>query len=206
MRADPGDGCVIVLVGDDALARSALRGAVEREAALTIVGEGSLADCEALLELEPDVVVWDAGTAAHTSSPPPQAAVPVVLLVEEAGEGRRAFRAGVAGVVQRAADGEVLTAAVLAASRGLRVLDGAFSDAPPAKPREGDGDVEPLTPRELEVLVLLADGLSNRRIAQRLEISEHTVKFHVNALLWKLSADTRTAAVVKAARLGLLHL
>jgi DNA-binding NarL/FixJ family response regulator len=65
---------------------------------------------------------------------------------------------------------------------------------------------EELTPRELEVLRLLAEGLSNKAIAQQLDISDHTVKFHVNAIMKKLGAQSRTAAVVQATRLGLIVL
>jgi DNA-binding NarL/FixJ family response regulator len=63
---------------------------------------------------------------------------------------------------------------------------------------------EALTPRELDVLQLLAEGLPNKTIADRLTISEHTVKFHVNALMGKLGAQSRTEAVVRAIRLGWL--
>jgi DNA-binding CsgD family transcriptional regulator len=66
--------------------------------------------------------------------------------------------------------------------------------------------VEPLTHRETEVLQLLAQGLTNRRIGERLGISEHTAKFHVNAILGKLGAQTRGEAIAHAARLGLLLL
>ena len=69
-----------------------------------------------------------------------------------------------------------------------------------------DALIEPLTPREIEVLHLLAEGMTNRAIAQRLEISEHTVKFHVNAILGKLGAQSRTDAVVRATRLGVILL
>ncbi len=73
------------------------------------------------------------------------------------------------------------------------------------EPRRPDGAAGvDLTPREQEVLGLLAEGLSNKLIAARLGISEHTAKFHVNALLDKLGAETRTEAVVTAARRGLL--
>jgi two-component system, NarL family, nitrate/nitrite response regulator NarL len=65
---------------------------------------------------------------------------------------------------------------------------------------------EPFTARELEVVQLLAAGLTNKEIAQRLGITEHTVKFHVNAILGKLGAATRTEAVVQAARLGIVVL
>jgi two-component system, NarL family, nitrate/nitrite response regulator NarL len=64
----------------------------------------------------------------------------------------------------------------------------------------------PLTPREMEVLQLVAEGLTNRRIAGRLGISEHTAKFHVNAILGKLGASSRSEAVAQAARLGLVLL
>ncbi len=76
----------------------------------------------------------------------------------------------------------------------------------PVPPSPPDAPAEALTPREREVLQLLAEGLANRAIAQRLAISEHTVKFHVNAILGKLNAQSRTEAVVRAARLGLLIL
>jgi DNA-binding CsgD family transcriptional regulator len=66
--------------------------------------------------------------------------------------------------------------------------------------------VEPLTPREHEVLVLVADGLRNREIAQRLGVSEHTVKFHLAAIFGKLGASSRTEVVRKALRLGLIDL
>jgi DNA-binding CsgD family transcriptional regulator len=68
-----------------------------------------------------------------------------------------------------------------------------------------DGDV-PLTPRELEVLTLLAEGMSNKVIARRLGISVHTAKFHVGALIDKLDAVGRTDAVAQAARRGVIQL
>jgi two-component system, NarL family, nitrate/nitrite response regulator NarL len=72
--------------------------------------------------------------------------------------------------------------------------------------RAAPGDALLLTPRETEVLNLMAEGLSNKLIADRLKISDHTAKFHVNAVLGKLGAETRTEAVVLAARRGLLML
>jgi DNA-binding NarL/FixJ family response regulator len=76
----------------------------------------------------------------------------------------------------------------------------------PAASAEAPGLAEELTPREREVLQLLAEGLANKAIAQQLTISEHTVKFHVNAIMSKLGAQSRTAAVVRATRLGLVVL
>jgi DNA-binding CsgD family transcriptional regulator len=75
----------------------------------------------------------------------------------------------------------------------------------PATDREADLE-QLLTPREAEVLTLLAEGASNKAIARRLGISVHTAKFHVGQLLDKLDATGRTDAVAHAARLGVLHL
>jgi DNA-binding CsgD family transcriptional regulator len=101
-------------------------------------------------------------------------------------------------------------AALLAGVPGLRVVGaGEAADAtvvlPTAAVPPVDGDV-PLTPRELEVLALLAEGASNKMIARRLGISVHTAKFHVGSLLDKLDAIGRTDAVAHAARLGVIHL
>jgi len=65
---------------------------------------------------------------------------------------------------------------------------------------------EALTPRELEVLEVLAEGLSNKAIAARLGITEHTVKFHVSAIFAKLGAENRTDAVRRGVRRGLITL
>lgn len=75
-----------------------------------------------------------------------------------------------------------------------------MTDGPLDSPRL----IEPLTPREHEVLVLVADGLRNREIARRLGISEHTVKFHLAAIFGKLGGSSRTEVVRKALRLGLI--
>jgi len=64
--------------------------------------------------------------------------------------------------------------------------------------------VEALTPREMDVLRLLAEGLHNREIAERLAINERTVKYHVSAIIAKLEAGNRTAAVMRAIEIGLV--
>ena len=66
--------------------------------------------------------------------------------------------------------------------------------------------IEDLTPRETEVIQLIAEGMTNKAIAQQLDISAHTVKFHVNAIMNKLAAQSRTEAVVRATRMGLISL
>ena len=101
-------------------------------------------------------------------------------------------------------------AALLAEVPGLRLAasgERAEVEVIASEERRDADDVElPLTPREAEVLLLLAEGASNKAIARRLGISLHTVKFHVGQLLNKLDATGRTDAVTHAARLGVLHL
>jgi DNA-binding NarL/FixJ family response regulator len=110
-------------------------------------------------------------------------------------------------VVPRSADGARLAAALAAVREGLVVVDEALATAV-LRPRQARPAalVEALTPRESEVLQLLAQGLANKAIAARLGISDHTAKFHVNAILGKLGVQTRTEAIVHAARLGLVLL
>jgi DNA-binding CsgD family transcriptional regulator len=101
-------------------------------------------------------------------------------------------------------------AALLANVPGLRVVSASESAdvalvLSTAVSGSADGDVL-LTPRELEVLTLLAEGMSNKAIARRLGISVHTAKFHVGALIDKLDAVGRTDAVAHAARRRVIHL
>ena len=100
-------------------------------------------------------------------------------------------------------------AALLAAVPGVRLVRaGQAADAAlvAARPRAQPGEDATLTPRELEVLALMAEGASNKMIARRLGISVHTAKFHVGQLLDKLDATGRTDAVAHAARLGVIQL
>lgn len=99
--------------------------------------------------------------------------------------------------------------ALLADIPGLRLArSGETADAAVVSPLAvaTDEPVTGLTPREIEVLNLMAEGASNKTIARRLEISVHTVKFHVGSLLDKLDAAGRTDAVAQAAQLGVINL
>ena len=97
----------------------------------------------------------------------------------------------------------------LLADSNLEVVDRAeLAEAvvslPPSRP--ADPLIEALTPREHEVLELVADGLPNREIAQALSISEHTVKFHLASIFGKLGVSTRTEAVQRGVRLGVIQI
>ena len=87
-------------------------------------------------------------------------------------------------------------------------VDAVVMAHPHRNPDEADGDGfdEPLTPREIQVLELLAEGLPNKAIAERLQISDQTVKFHVSSISGKLGAANRTDAVRRAVRRGLITL
>jgi DNA-binding CsgD family transcriptional regulator len=99
-------------------------------------------------------------------------------------------------------------ATLLGAVPGLKLAQGEEAcDLVLREPDVIDGGFEPaLTPRERDVIALLAEGLSNREIAARLEISPATAKFHVGRVIDKLDATGRTDAVAHAARRGIIHL
>jgi DNA-binding NarL/FixJ family response regulator len=128
-----------------------------------------------------------------------------LALVRDQEAAHELLRAGAQGVLPRGVDSERLSAALRAVASGLAVFEPRLlGSALVTRVAHSDGSL--LTPREAEVLRLMAEGLSNKLIAERLKISEHTAKFHVNAILAKLDAETRTEAVVSAARRGLLML
>ena len=112
-------------------------------------------------------------------------------------------------LLPRSAGAAQLGAAVRAAAQGLVALDARAAAELvhwPRPARSGDPIGQPLTPRELEVLQLVALGLPNKSIAARLAISEHTAKFHVAQVLGKLGAASRTEAVSLGAQRGLVRL
>jgi two-component system, NarL family, nitrate/nitrite response regulator NarL len=147
-----------------------------------------------------DVVIWDEPPASNA------AVAPVLALVSAPHEARRALRGGARGALARGTPTESIAPAAAAVAAGHWVIDEAFAEALLDWGEAPSAPLALLSPREHEVLGLLSEGLSNREIAERLGISRHTAKFHVNAILDKLGASTRTEAVVLAARSGLLTL
>ncbi len=131
--------------------------------------------------------------------------VPSVVFVDEAAQAVAALRAGARAVLRRHAIDD-LPAAIAAIAAGLIVLDPALDGILGATDRGRTPAIEPLTPREREVLTLLADGLGNKVIAARLAISDHTVKAHLAAIFDKLSVGTRAEAVALGLRRGLIAL
>jgi two-component system nitrate/nitrite response regulator NarL len=151
--------------------------------------------------------VWDAGAGASSFERLVETAggsLRVLAVLADESQALEALGAGARGVVLRDVDASRLVAAVRAVAEGLMVLDAGAAESVLRPRPPAPAAVEPLTPREQEVLQLLAQGLPNKLIAARLGISDHTVKFHVNAILGKLGAQSRTEALAQAARLGLV--
>jgi DNA-binding NarL/FixJ family response regulator len=126
--------------------------------------------------------------------------LPALLLIPDDRPSGQLWSLGAAGVLSRGRLPHTIADALWTIRQGLLVLDPDMGRPALADPGAGAG--KGLTPREAEVLQLLAEGQTNRAIAQSLRISEHTVKFHVTAILGKLGAESRTEAVVQAARAG----
>jgi two-component system nitrate/nitrite response regulator NarL len=214
------NGLRVLIVADDPLARAGLAAMLADQPGCIVVGHVA-ESAELLGSLDvyrPDVVLWDLGWDAASASPSLEetlehlselgdAGASVVALIPDDAYAIEAQTAGARGLLLRDSGAESLVAALTAAAQGLVVLDPSLANsAQGSRDPSSPSLVEELTPRELEVLELLAEGLPNKVIARRLGISDHTVKFHVNAVLGKLGAQSRTEAVVRATRLGLILL
>jgi DNA-binding NarL/FixJ family response regulator len=160
----------------------------------------------------PDVLLWDLGwnplSSARLLAELSNGLPPVLALLADGEAVAQVWMADVRGLLPRATSGEALAVALAAVAQGLVILDPALAHllTAGAGSRSAVTPLEPLTSRELEVLRGLADGVANKEIARRLAISEHTVKFHVNAIMGKLGAQSRTEAVVRATRAGVIML
>jgi DNA-binding NarL/FixJ family response regulator len=195
----------VVVIGQDPLARAGLVALVSRRDELLVVGHGS-ADEALRLARAADVVLWDSGSSPLTLDADDGAAAHILVLTSDEREAAQALAEGARGVLPREVSADRLVMAVSAVHEGLLVIDESFSDALGVRHGPVTRLAEPLTSRELQVLALLSEGLSNKAIASRLEISESTAKFHVAAILGKLGVGSRAEAIVQAARLGLVVL
>lgn len=197
--------------------------AVHTHDPLLHAGLASLFQAEKLVQLVEDeraeVSIWDLGAdpTARLAALRGHTGTPVLAVVSDPAHVTLAMEAGARGVVLRDQLQGGLYPALAALRSGLTVLDASLAaQLVPAKVeataaltkepvREARSRGE-LTARERQVVQLLAEGLSNKLIADRLGISDHTAKFHVNGVMMKLGASTRTEAVVEAVRRGVVHL
>ena len=209
----------VFIVAASPLARAGLENLLATREVQVVASGGSIdALAEMLADTAPDVVLIDASgepldaMMESIASSGLASDVSVVLLGDgmTAAASAEALRAGIRAALPGDISPEQLVSALQAVNSGLIVLHASHADealaAGSAAARPTDELAESLTRREVEVLQMLAAGLSNKEIAARLGISDHTVKFHVASILGKLGAGTRTEAVSLGIRRGLVLL
>jgi len=196
------DPIKVALLTDDPLLRAGVSSLLKQLGSIDVVDRD-----------QAEVALWDAGVDASKTlarlAELRTLPMPVVAVVGDVSHVAPALAAGARGVVLRDQVGPGIHAALAAVRSGLTVMDTALASSlvpnQPIRATEGKGRGE-LTEREKQVVQLLSEGLSNKLIADRLGISDHTAKFHVNGVMMKLGSSTRTEAVVEAMRRGLVRL
>jgi two-component system, NarL family, response regulator LiaR len=210
------DAISVLLVDDHAVVREGLRSFLELQDGIEVIAEA--ADGEAAVRAaeawKPDVVLMDlvmprldgVGAMRELRRRLPSARVIVLTSFPDDDRLLPAIRAGAAGYLLKNADPQEVVRAVRAAHAGEALLDpGVAARLVEAIAQEpGSEPAERLTPREREVLALIARGMPNKLIARELEISEKTVKTHVGHVLAKLGVTDRTQAALQAVREGLV--
>lgn len=215
----------ILLVDDQALFREGLRTLLSIRPDLEVVGEAENGReaVEKAAELRPDVILMDLrmpvlnGVAAtqQLQQEQPESKVIVLTTFDDDEYIFDGLRAGAVGYLLKDVSSEKLVEAIRAAARGESFLEPSIAAKVVAEFTRLSGEkrpsskskqplVEPLSQRELEILGVLAEGASNREIAQQLHITEGTVKNHVTNILGKLGVRDRTQAALKARELGLV--
>lgn len=206
------DGVSVMIVDSIPLFRSGLRGAIEKDEALTIVGEaGSSEEAAGVGQpAEPDVVVLEvdlrtregALEARRVRERWPRARLLATSMTATPGQVRRAFEAGAAGLLAKTADRDEFIRAIRAVGDGRRYLDPTAGAALAESTRRGP--VDELSARERETLRLLALGYTNQEIAESLVVSVRTVESHRARVMTKLRATSRAEVVRHALAAGLL--
>jgi DNA-binding NarL/FixJ family response regulator len=197
------------------MVRAGLEALVREDSRFQLVSSSSnntrvLPSHEATRGQTADIVLAESDVESVAHVVTTAAGSPIVLITDEVSRAdlRRFLQSGVRAVLGREAAQHEILAAAEAVSAGLTALAPEQMDL--LLPSSADNDEaepwlhEALTTRESEVLTMLAEGASNKEIAGRLNISEHTVKFHVSSILAKLGATTRTEAVSRGVRQGLI--
>ncbi len=218
----PADVLRVLIISPDPLARAGLDALLSALDDIEPCGHiASLNELPAALDVyRPDAILWDCAwstepvadalleiEAAGGAPAERNGALPFIALAGGSDQAQALWQTGLRTVLVRSADPSALAAALRAVVAGLYVLSPEIAEDIPVIRSEGlTASVESLTDREREVLQLMAEGLPNRAIARRLDISEHTVKFHANAIFGKLGVQSRTEAVVRATRAGLIHI
>lgn len=208
----------IVLVDDHPVVRDGLEGQIETQPDLSVVGQAGTGrdGVDIVAATAPDLVITDLrmpdGTGleliAELQSQHPDLPLLVLSTYSSPDEVTAALRAGATSYLLKDSTRHELFSAIRATAVGTSVLSpalrGMLRSALSAQPR-GDRDDDPISPREREILALLADGQTNREIGRALHISEATVKTHLARLYPKLEVADRAAAVAVAYRRGWLN-
>ncbi|MGP6158710.1 MAG: response regulator transcription factor [Vulcanimicrobiaceae bacterium] len=195
-----------IVSATSALARAGLSAALRAESRVTVVAEVSPEELlRSVAALEPDVVVALPPHGRERSENGELLRAPTVLLVDDPrgvwnGELASNERLPFAVLARDASPDEIVAAVVAVAAGLVAASPGVLADGAP------QATFEQLTAREIEVLAELARGASNKAVAERLHISEHTVKFHIGSIFAKLGVSSRTEAVTHGFRLGLIML
>ena len=211
------EGGIRILVADDhPMLREGLVAVLSTQPDFDIIGEAADgAEVVRLAEaLRPDVILLDLempdvdGVAALEGLRDAASEARTVVFTAYDTDERilRSLRAGARGYLLKGASRQEIFDAVRTVHAGGSLLEPGVTTRLLDHVREGGEQTEPLTPRELEVLALISEGLHNSEIAGRLFVTERTVKFHVSSILAKLGADNRTEAVALAARRGLIRM
>ncbi|MFF7715987.1 response regulator [Streptomyces sp. NPDC007988] len=203
----------LLLADDHPVVRAGLRAVLETEPGLTVVAEAATAE-EAVTRAaqgDIDVVLMDlqfgkgmngAEATAQITAPADGPRVLIVTTYDTDADTLPAIEAGATGYLLKDAPPEELAAAVRSAATGRTTLAATIADRLMNRLRTPG---TALTRRETEVLVLVAEGLSNQAIGDRLHLTEGTVKSHLARIYTKLGVDSRTAAVATASGLGMIR-
>lgn len=201
----------VAIVDDHPVVRFGLSAIISLQPDMLVAGEASSGEeaCRLCAERPIDVVLMDlrlpglSGVEAIRSirQARPQTRFIVLTTYDGDEDIHRALEAGAQAYLLKAMPHGEVTAAIRKVHTGSRVIPKQVSKALAERAPKSE-----LSPRELEVLSLIRDGLSNREIGGRLAISEATVKWHVNIILSRLDVRDRTEAVVAALQRGILHL
>jgi two-component system, NarL family, response regulator YdfI len=197
----------VLVLAPSPVARAGLEALLRGTGSVEVIG--SIANWNEFAGEDPDVVLadWENADDLAVEIADTGLGAAWVLMADDPGLSgvADALRSGVRAVLPRHSSASQIVAAIEAAAAGFVVLQPSDLDGLLVNPQPAIL-AEPLTPREVEVLGMLAEGQSNKAIAHRLGISEHTVKFHVTSIMGKLDAGSRTEAVTQGIRQGLIML